>query len=187
MYLNSLFLLWLLGNPSIWVDTDCGQTLQAKHLAQIIIHETDQQRPQLRCNAILSAVASAKAKEMASKQFISHSGQGGPNRRLRAAGYPLPEQYPKVLANQVESIAGGNSTAPQAWQAFKDSTSHRLHLLADHPFYLHQNEIGVGFVHDENSYYEYYWVVYIAGTRYYDSWLADQPIPDKGKSGIPVK
>ena len=182
MCFKFLFPCVLLIAAPVYADSNCGSSIPAQQLAQLIIQAEGQQRPHLKCNAILSAAAQEKASDMAELQFVSHYGTGGANRRLLQAGYELPKEYPRLFSNQVESIAGGNATAIDMWQAFMQSTPHRLHLLAEHSFYLHQNEIGVGYVRDKNSWYEHYWVVYIAGNEYRPALVSnDVSIPKKHK------
>lgn len=182
MYFNPFFLILFITAGPADLSATCGMNLQAHQLAQMVIQSKGQQRVQLTCNATLSAAAQLKAQEMAELQFVSHYGSGGANRRLLKAGYELPEHYPRLFSNQVESIAGGNATAADMWQGFMQSTPHRLHLLAEHPFYLHQNEIGVGYVRDKSSLHEHYWVVYIAGNEYYPLLASnDLDMPEKHK------
>lgn len=160
---------------------------EAQQLAAYIITDQNQTRSRLRCNPILSAVAADKAREMAEKRLVSHFGKGGPNRRLRSAGYVLPRDYPRSFANQVESVAGGVENPEKVWSAFKKSTGHRTHLLGQHPFYNQQDEIGVGFYYDEDSPHQYYWVVYIAAQdKGYDLY-ASQAVPSKSDNWPPHK
>lgn len=185
MYFNLAFLGLIFAADAVYLDSDCGASVQAQQLAHMIILAEGQQRRDLRCNATLSAAAADKAQDMAEQQFITHYGDGGANRRLLKAGYDLPNEYPRWFSNQVESIAGGNATATDMWQAFMQSTPHRVHLLAEHPFYVHQNEIGVGYVRDKDSWYEHYWVVYIAGNEYRPALVNNERVmPEKHKGAL---
>ena len=141
---------------------DCGANEQAQALAKLIMNDPLQQRPKLSCNSLLSQVAQQKAQEMAQRGIVSHMVGGSPNSRLRHAGYNLPNNYGIALANQVEALAGGYDSPLQVWTAFKKSDDHRSHLLAEHPFYQEQDELGVGYVYLWQSPHVTYWVVYVA-------------------------
>jgi len=141
---------------------DCGLNQKSQKLAQLIIEDKNQNRTQLKCNLLLSKIADEKAKEMAELGRISHVGKFPSNRRLAEKGYPLSKIYPRFLENNVEAIAGGISKPGTMWEEFKKSSGHRTHLLAEHEFYLLQNEIGVGFYLDEKTDHIQFWVVYVA-------------------------
>lgn len=141
----------------------CGLSPEAQALAALVMEHPLQARPRLRCSALLSRVAASKAREMAELGRVSHGlGVTPPNRRLRLAGYALPRWYPRVMSNQVESIAGGFDSPHSVLSAWMDSPPHRAHLMADHALYLEQDEIGVGFHYAPRSEHGEYWVVYIA-------------------------
>lgn len=141
----------------------CGYSLQAQQLAELIRNHPLQRRMRLRCHPVLAAVADAKAREMAERGQVSHIyGVMAPNRRLRQAGYTLPSSYPGSIHNQVEAVSGGYATAADALQAFVDSRPHRIHLLAEHPFYAEQDEIAVGYARNPSTEHVDYWVVFIA-------------------------
>ncbi len=140
----------------------CGLTAEAQKLAQLIIESPEQQRTELKCNPLLAKVAQDKAKEMAELGRVTHIGRNSANQRLIDAGYPLAKLYPRVVANQVEAISGGQSTPVEAYQAFFHSEGHHMHLMGKHEFYALQNEIGVGFHYEWSSPHVEYWVVYIA-------------------------
>ena len=145
------------------VDAPCGLSPEAARLAELIRAHPQQRRARLRCSGVLAAVASEKAAEMARQGRVTHTlGVVPPNRRLRKAGYRLPPSYPGMDANQVEAVGGGFPTPEHALQAFLASTGHRAHLLAEHPFYAEQDEIGVGFARNPDTEYQEFWVVYIA-------------------------
>lgn len=144
----------------------CGQNSQSQELARLIMTDNDQKRVKLECNALLSEIAAQKAKEMAREGRVSHYGEGGaPDFRLKKAGYPLSLPTSAVGSNHVESIMGGVIYAEDALHSFRNSYAHRIHLFAEHPFYLEQSEIGVGYAEEWNSPHVNYWVVYIAKPR----------------------
>jgi uncharacterized protein YkwD len=137
----------------------CGFNAKSRTLAKLIINDPKQNRAKLQCNYLLSKIADEKAKEMASKGRVKHNDS---NMRLIRAGYELSKIYPRMFQNNVEALAGGVSKPAQVWQDFKQSNGHRTHLLAEHEFYLLQNEIGVGYFKNIKSPHVDYWVVYVA-------------------------
>ncbi|TLU66653.1 CAP domain-containing protein [Thalassotalea litorea] len=141
---------------------ECGNHQQAVILANLIKQDSEQQRAELRCNKLLTALAQDKARIMAEHGMVMHNLDGSPNSHLRNGGYQLPDYYGSMMSNQVEAIAGGYTSADSAWRAFKQSTAHRQHLLGELPFYLEQDEIGVAFLRDTNAPHVEYWVVYVS-------------------------
>lgn len=142
---------------------DCGLNQSSRELAELIITDSEQQRSELYCNALLSEVAQKKAEEMAAAGKVSHYGSGGsPNLRLIKAGYPLNLPAEAIGENHVEAILGGYSEPQDDIDKFRNSYSHRVHLFAEDPFFLEQNEIGIGYATEWNSPHVEYWVVYIA-------------------------
>ncbi|TQV70991.1 CAP domain-containing protein [Aliikangiella marina] len=142
--------------------SECGNNENARQLAKLIILDPRQPRQKLSCNSLLTEIADKKAKEMAELGRVTHVGRSSANKRLIDAGYPLSKIYPRLFENNVEAIAGGISDANEMWEQFKLSETHRTHLLAEHEFYLLQDEIGVGFFKDRRSPHVEYWVVYLA-------------------------
>ena len=142
---------------------DCGLNSKSRELARLIITDKDQKRPTLNCNRLLATIADVKAKEMAKEGKVSHHGPGGtPNFRLVQSGYPLAFSKSVIANNEVESILGGEVNAQEVLDRFRNSYEHRLHLFGEHPFYLEQYEIGVGYAEEWYSPHINYWVVYIA-------------------------
>ncbi|MCW9028675.1 MAG: CAP domain-containing protein [Kangiella sp.] len=141
----------------------CGLNHKARELARLIITNKDQKRPILQCNALLAEVAYKKAKEMAKEGKVSHNGPGGmPDQRLIDAGYPLSLPASVVGTNHVESVMGGATHAEEVLDYFANSYAHRIHIFGEHPFYLEQFEIGIGYTEEWHSPHIDYWVVYIA-------------------------
>ncbi|GAA0197084.1 hypothetical protein GCM10009123_00170 [Kangiella japonica] len=142
---------------------DCGLNQKAQDLAKLIVTDSEQNRSELYCNALLSEVAQNKAEEMAAAGKVSHNGSGGtPNLRLIKAGYPLNLPAEAEGENHVEAILGGYSDPEEVIDMFRNSYYHRIHLFAEDPFFLEQNEIGVGYAAKWFSPHVDYWVVYIA-------------------------
>jgi hypothetical protein len=164
----------------------CGGNEFSRKLAELIAADPGQRRPILRCSALLSELASARAREMAESGRVRHvMNDLAPNTRLRRAGYELPRAYPRGRSNQVEAIAGGFGGPEEMWEAFKRSEQHRTHLLGEHPFFAEQDEIGVGFHTLKQSPHVEYWVVFVA-RRHSDEdgperWMANREAPPSKK------
>lgn len=176
-------LLLLLTILPAQADEHCGNNEQARLLAQLIIKDKKQNRSNIRCNKLLTEVAVSKAKKMLEFGLIAHNLDGSPNARLRAANYQLPKYYGSDFnSNQVEAIAGGYEDAVDVWYAFKDSDAHRSHLLAEHEFYLEQDEIGVALIKEWQSPHVEYWVVYLTKGLQQDQLSNNDfdDIPNKG-------
>jgi len=175
--------------------TECGNNEQALLLAEMIINDPEQERPVIRCNKLLTKVAEEKAKLMIEHGLVMHNLGGSPNERLRAANYLLPDYYGGALGNQVEAIAGGYSDADDVWEAFKNSYSHRQHLLGEHDFYREQDEMGVAFIKKWQSPHVEYWAVYL--TKGFEqnqtNAFLNKDVPNKGTliliepSKMPIK
>lgn len=141
----------------------CGQNDKARALAKLIIRSPDQLRQKLNCNGLLSKIAQKKAEEMAKAGEVTHHGKGGtPDQRLISNGYQLVLPSFAMGSNHVESILGGFSQSEEVYDQFSNSFSHRVHLFAEHPFYLSQDDIGVGYARKWTSPHVDYWAVYIA-------------------------
>ena len=180
------FLLAILFLQHVMADDfeKCGNNPNARQLAALIINDPGQQRPRLRCNVLLTKVAVSKVRDMAAQSRVTHMDRGGANHRLLKAGYELASIYPRWFDNQVEAIAGGIASADIMREQFKASAAHRTHLLAEHPFYLHQDDIGVAFYQNSTSSHEYYWAVYVAGKIYSGELIPAKQLPSKKDIGF---
>jgi len=128
-----------------------------------LLTDSGQQRPVLNCSPTLSAVARARAEDMAARNYFGHINPDGvgPDFLVEQAGYNLPDFYPiTTTSNHVESMAAGTSypTASAAWNALMGSDSHRKHLLATEQFFQEQSEYGVGYAYSDSTRYKNYWV-----------------------------
>ncbi len=140
---------------------DCGLDEKSLKLAKLIIENSNQRRVTLKCNKLLAVAAQDKAKLMAKANKVSHIiNHVTPNEFLTSYHVNLPNDY-NILGNQVEAIQGGMETSHEAFDFFMTSHSHKEHILGEKSFYRQQNQIGVGYFHDEQSRYEDYWVVYV--------------------------
>lgn len=134
-------------------------------LENLLRNSQGQQHPNLVLNQILTDQARRKAQDMANRGYFGHTDPDGlgANQWVLAAGYVLPSYYDTSLSgNNIESIAAGQSTPDEVWQAWMNSGGHRSHLLGEIDFYREQIDYGIGFVHNENSPYWNYWVILIA-------------------------
>lgn len=158
-----LFCVFFFVLPTLANEPDnCGNNKQAQLLVKLIKADSEQNRTIIRCNKLLTQAAKAKAEKMAEFGLVMHNIGGSPNSRLTNEGYRLPEYYGNEFSsNQVEAIAGGYASAEEVWEAFKSSDAHRSHLLAEHEFYVEQDEIGIAFVRKWESPHVEYWVVYL--------------------------
>ena len=142
-------------------------TPQEQGIANALLNDPGQKRNKgtMQADATLTAVARARAKDMATRRFFGHVNPNGigPNYAVRSAGYPLPLWWGDSRAeNNVESISAGYPTATAAWSALLASPAHRKHLLAADSFYQDQTNYGVGYYYDESSPYWSYFVVITA-------------------------
>lgn len=136
-------------------------------LASLLTGDRAQRRDRSRMHAdpILTAVARARAEDMAARRYMAHVNPDGigPNALVRAAGYPLPAFWGRGRSgNFVESISAGCATAEQAWEGWMRSPAHRTHLLASSSFYRDQTNFGVASYSDPSSPLRHYWVVITA-------------------------
>jgi hypothetical protein len=154
---------------AVGIDSTCGANEKSQRLAQLVIDDADQQRSFLTCNKLLSEIAQKKAEEMAATGKVSHNGPGGwPDERLLSSGYNLYLPKGATSLNHVEAILGGYSSAEDVLDSFKNSFHHRVHLFAEHSFFLQQDDIGVGYAYSWESPHVDYWVVYIASDKAFD-------------------
>lgn len=102
--------------------------------------ETVLPAPPLAVNANLWSSARTTASLMAAGKCSKHVCNGTwPNGRAKAAGYPLPNDWPSD-ANYVESIYGGSDPVP----GLLTSGAHTSHALGISDFFFQHREIGVG-------------------------------------------
>ncbi len=119
-----------------------------------------QGRKQCIWNDKLAKAAQEHCEDEAKRGYFSHvTPEGiGPNRRIEAQGYHLPEWYGQERdANNCESIAGGYETVDKVWLAWMNSLSHRVHILGLSPFYAEQVQVGIGYCKVDSSTYVWYW------------------------------
>ncbi len=138
---------------------------QEAAVESLLVNDPGQKRTTLKLNPTLSAQARQKAQDMADRRYFGHvDPEGrGPNFLVRSAGYVLPSYYSTAKdGNNIESIGAGYTTAQAAWDAWKGSSGHRMHLLGEHEFYQEQIEYGIGYAYAANGSFGHYWVVLIS-------------------------
>ncbi len=156
------------GGQSGHADTvACDRLLSSQERALARLFESDpgQRRPIRSCDPALTAVARARAVDMATRGYMSHvTPEGdGPNRQVAQAGYALPRFYnQRRNANNVEVITAGDATADEAWRSWLKSRSHRRQVLGLTPFFADQSDYGVGYAENPRSRYTRYWVLITA-------------------------
>lgn len=152
-----------------------NSNVHTERLAELLINAELQKRTVLIQDPILTQVAQQRAQYMADHNFFmtQHVDLNGigPNTYVRIAGFKLPNWYsdhpddPQKAdkrANNIESLAAGQSTADGAFHALLGSLGHRKHVLGEDDFYVRQTKYGIGFVAKPGTDYGYYWVVLIA-------------------------
>jgi len=144
-----------------------AQTLvpQEQTIADYMVNSPDQGRPYMVLDPIIEAVARARAKDMAVRNYFSHVNPDGvaANYLLAQAGYQLPAWWgTDPTANYVESIAAGYASASSTWTAWMNSPDHKVHILGQNSFFATETHYGVGYYYDPNSTYKYYWVIITA-------------------------
>jgi hypothetical protein len=138
---------------------------QEQAIANYMTTNPGQGRPYMVLDPIIEAVARARAKDMAVRNYFSHVNPDGvaANYLLAQAGYQLPAGWTiPATNNYVESIAAGYASAADTWSAWMASAPHEEHLLAQNAFFATETHYGVGYYQDPNSTYDYYWVVITA-------------------------
>jgi len=138
---------------------------QEQAIAADLVTNPGQGRPYMVLDPVIEAVARARAKDMAMRNYFSHVNPDGvaANYLLRQAGYQLPAWWgTDPTDNYVESIAAGYSSPSDTWTQWMNSPPHKEHLLAQNSFFATETHYGVGYYYDPNSTYQYYWVVITA-------------------------
>lgn len=105
-------------------------------------------------NAKIDSAATWLARDMATKNYFSHTDSLGRNggQRLTAAGY--------AWSWWGENIAAGQTTWSGAVVAWQNSSSHRAHLLS-----TNFRKIGLGQAYSATSQWKYYWVANFGSPR----------------------
>jgi uncharacterized protein YkwD len=128
-------------------------------LADEVIALTNQQRayyglPPLQRVQTLMNAAQGHSQDMASNDFLGHTGSDGSDggQRMTRAGYPWIAWG--------ENVAAGYPTAAEVVQQWMNSPGHRANIL-DPGF----RDIGAGHAYGPWSYYGHYWTQVIGARR----------------------
>ena len=130
-------------------------------IANLAINHPDQARPTMVYDPILNLVARTKALDLARRAYFAHVDPDGygPNKAVQLAGYGLPAWWGNGLdSNNIESLAGGYTSAQAAFDGWMASAGHRRHVLAEIAFYSGQTRYGVGYAELPGSPYVRYYV-----------------------------
>lgn len=127
----------------------------------ILLQDPRQKRKNITFDPVLLAVARARAKDMATRNYFSHTNPDGygPNYLLKKAGYKLPDWWKnEKAANYIESISGGRATAQDTYTGWMNSPGHKKHVLGEIDFYSSQTVVAIGHYYSAGSTYRHYWV-----------------------------
>ena len=128
---------------------------------ELLKNDPDQERPQLLWSWELSAIASARAKEIALSGLWSHCNVDGTycaNDSVIDGGIQLPENYTRGR-NDVESLVAGSPNVSVMFEALKNSSGHNPHMMGVGEHFRLQNWCGVGLYQDANTRYGWYYSI----------------------------
>lgn len=99
----------------------------------------------------LSTAALNHSKDMANKNFFSHTGSNGSTvgKRVTAAGFSW--------SYVAENIAAGYSTTSQVMSGWLGSSGHCANIMTKKA-----TRVGVGYAYNANSTYKHYWTMVVA-------------------------
>ena len=135
-------------------EITCPSEVELEIVELLNQERADENLPPLVIDMRLMQAARIHNNDMATNDFVSHTGSDGssPFDRIAEAGYPA--------WSAGENIAAGYKTAAAAVQGWMGSSGHRANIL--HSSYEH---IGVGYVYDENATYGHYWTTDFGATN----------------------
>lgn len=119
----------------------------------------EQQHPSLILDSCLTAAAQLRASQVAIE--FDHCFMGYCANKIVRTLCPLPQEYPDE-GNSIESLVGGVENSSVALRALLRSEKHANHLLGRTPFFKEQNRVGISFLHEPQSKYQYYYVILIS-------------------------
>lgn len=128
----------------------------------------------LRWSPALAMAATLHSQDMATNQFLSHTGSGGTSLadRIEQTGYQEK--------TAMENLARGQSSFTQALAEWIDSPSHYQTLVSPDVV-----EVGLGYAYTDGDSFNHYWTL-VAATRkrgfmeYPDDWRGNNSIPWEG-------
>ncbi|MDE6004004.1 MAG: hypothetical protein K2G88_01275 [Oscillospiraceae bacterium] len=134
---------------------------EIKKLCDTVINCTNAERakeglPELATLPVLNELACVRAEEISrtpTETYFSHTRPDGSS-CFSLLKSNMEFKYAKVG----ENIAGGNDDPASTVEQWMNSPAHRENIMKD--AYTH---IGIGYYHDPNTEYEYYWTMYLVG------------------------
>ncbi|CAN5647984.1 hypothetical protein BH10CHL1_BH10CHL1_30500 [soil metagenome] len=155
-----VYLPLVVGGQASVRESSWQPNAQEQQVEALFRADPEQHRQNVTRDDILSSVARARAEDMATQNYFSHTSPDGhgPNYWVIQAGYALPSYY-VADGNNIESIGLNYSTADEVWDAWKHSAGHRVHVLAEEDFYVTQTDYGIGYAESSNG---RYWVLITA-------------------------
>lgn len=140
----------------------CPQTTEPQTIVNLLVNDTRQERPVMRCNEALVSAARTRALSMATLGYVAHCDPSGlcPNQVAKAAGCTLPSNYSKN-GNNIESLIVGPNDAAIAYQTLALSPSHAQHLFGIGSFFKNQPDYGIAALYAPGSKFGYYYVFLI--------------------------
>lgn len=132
---------------------------------RLFMNDPGQKRKAKNRNDILMKVAAERVADMAARNYVAHRNLEGhyANFLVRKAGYKLPSWY-AADDNNIESIAAGQGTPAEAWNALINHPPHRIHVLGEDAFWAEQVDFGIGHWRGSGSIYANYWLILTART-----------------------
>lgn len=118
-------------------------------LFRLISKHRLQMRRSIQLDPLLCRLARIRASDMLKRNYFSHVTPDGKGANLlaRELGYHLPIYYDaRKDANNIESIGSGLISPSKILALWVQSDAHRVHLMAEVPFYKEQTRVGVGIV-----------------------------------------
>jgi len=135
-------------------DVSCPSEVELEIVELLNQERANENLPPLVIDIRLIEAARRHNNDMATNDFVSHTGSDGssPFDRIADSGYSAS------IAG--ENVAAGYRTAAAVVQGWMNSDGHRANILS--PSYEH---IGVGYVYDENTTYGHYWTTDFGSTK----------------------
>lgn len=169
LLLPLLFFLFVSAKPTIEVDKKEAQEA-FEYLNRVRLSPADFSKeigvnlrkvkplPALVWNDTLAAVAEARAKDMAEKNYFGHINKKGEgvNILIHRAGYHLSEEFYKNKKNNFfESLAMGQESGVEVVRDLIldkgiNPPDHRKHLLGMNDFWAECYDVGIGFIRTDN-------------------------------------
>lgn len=118
---------------------------QTAMLAAVNAERAKQGLSALCMNSKLTTAAQAHSADMASNNYMSHTGSDGStaSARLTSAGFKW--------ASMAENVAAGQTNVTNVMAAWMNSAGHKANILGSYKFF------GMGYAYSASSTYKYYW------------------------------